>query len=890
MTIFSKALCRIFLFAVHVPGFPALDAGFSRPGSSYFLHNKQRNAGRKKPAIKKGESDMKKLALLLAVVMLMSCFGSVFAEQQYFNGNTTTELVDPTTFTKPYEVNEVIVEADETTGQVRLEAHIKDIIEADGLKFKDLNGNGELDAYEDWRLTSEERAKNLLNLMTEDEKIGLLWHASTGGTFTSMYPYTEEWLYSNEPTYTDQDGSTYVPMYHSIISDNVTTYLHNVNGTPDTLIYENNAFQEIAESARLGIPVVLSCDRSYNTWAGLVNMPNYAVGIAHDEELLYELVAQYAKEERAIGFHLPFHSYGVEIGSWYGDDVNYIAKMVGIETKAYQENGVNATTKHFIARGGRSSYSGAKSPANLLDSWLVGWKSAVIDNGSGWVMLNNGTLLNSCNVCYDSESMAILRDTLGYDGCVVTDWPMWMQVPSASGVTPEGLDLSTATLAQLYATIFNADVDQVGCFFMVEDDVPIEYEAVIAKYPGMMQPMWPNKVKAAVEQGLLTWETLEKHCFRVLRNKFDLGLFEDPYSNLDDVLEMVASEEYKAGKFELLTIDDVYRARTDAMNEMEIRLQTESTVLLKNNDILPLSKDAKVYVDGTSKDTVAMDKAAIGAYAAVVEDIEEADVAVVHVTAMDDATEMFIEDALDEEKPLVLVYDGGVSNEPDAWAIENSAAVLFLTYDCTPDHGSSMGNIYHKTLPSVIADMLYGEKQPTGSTVFEIGRTSDDANLDWGELQFDTGVSLETRLYMAATVRQNPTATLPTNLGDVIVPVGFGMRYGEAANIVIDTLISDQVLETVETESNGSTTTSINALNKTVKSGEFATLYMIAENHGADGSKTVEVKEGDTVLAGKYISVEGGSFVIVKIDVPLEGAGEHVLTVDNNTIAINVAE
>ena len=382
--------------------------------------------------------------------------------------------------------------------------------------------------------------------MDEDEKIGLLWHASTGGTFTAMYPYTEEWLYSNEPTYTDQDGGCYVPMYHSIISDHVTTYLHNVNGTPDTLIYENNAFQEIAESARLGIPVVLSCDRSYNTWAGLVNMPNYAVGIAHDEELLYELVAQYAKEERAIGFHLPFHSYGVEIGSWYGDEVNYIAKMVGIETKAYQENGVNATTKHFVARGGRSSYSGAKSPANLLDSWLVGWKSAVIDNGSGWVMLNNGTLLNSCNVCYDSESMAVLRETLGYDGCVVTDWPMWMQVPSASGVTPEGLDLSTATVAQLYATIFNADVDQVGCFFMVEDDVPIEYEAVIAKYPGMMQPMWPNEVKAAVEQGILTWETLEKHCFRVLRNKFDLGLFEDPYSNLDEVLDMVASEEYKA--------------------------------------------------------------------------------------------------------------------------------------------------------------------------------------------------------------------------------------------------------------------------------------------------------------------------------------------------------
>ena len=830
---------------------------------------------------------MKKLSLLLAVVMLMSCFGSAFAEQQYFNGNTTTELIDPTTFTKPYEVNEVIVEADETTGQVRLEAHIKDIIEVDGLKFKDLNGNGELDAYEDWRLSSEERANNLLSLMNEDEKIGLLWHASTGGTFTSMYPYTEEWLYSNEPTYTDQDGSTYVPMYHSIISDNVTTYLHNVNGTPDTLIYENNAFQEIAESARLGIPVVLSCDRSYNTWAGLVNMPNYAVGVAHDEELLYDLVAQYAKEERAIGFHLPFHSYGVEIGSWYGDDVNYIAKMVGIETKAYQENGVNATTKHFMARGGRSSYANAKSPANLLDSWLVGWKSAVIDNGSGWVMLNNGHLLNDCNVCYDSESMALLREKLGYDGCVVTDWPMWMQVPSATGTTPEGLDLSTATLAELYAAIFNADVDQVGCFFMVEDDVPIDYDAVIAKYPGMMQPMWPNEVKAAVEQGILTWETLEKHCFRVLRNKFDLGLFEDPYSNLDDVLEMVASEEYKAEKFDLLTIEDVYRARTDEMNEMEIRLQTESSVLLKNDDVLPLSKDAKVYVDGTSKDTVAMDKEAIGAYATVVDDMEEADVVIAHVTAMDDATELVIEDANDAEKPVVLVYDGGVSNEPDAWAVTNSDAVLFLTYDCTPDHGSSMGNIYHKTLPSVLADMLYGEKEPTGSLVFEIAWTSEDATLDWGELQLDTGVSTETRLYMAAAARNNPTIEMPNNLGDVMYTTNFGMNYTDKADIVCDTLVVPQTVVSWEEETSSGVQTQT-AARDVIYAGQPFSIYFIAQNNGeGDGIVNAVVTDNGEPVAEKMVALDAGQFRVISIELTLE-AGEHQIEVLGMTKPLTV--
>ncbi len=832
----------------------------------------------------------KKLSLLLALLLVLSCTATAFGQQDY-SKPTSTEFTDPTAFTKPYEVNQVIVEADETTGQVHLEARTKEIIEVDGLKFKDLNSNGQLDVYEDWRQDIDARVDDLLGQMTIDEEIGLLWHASTGGTFTSMYPYTEEWLYSNEPTYTDQDGSCYVPMYHSIISDNVTTYLHNVNGTPDTLIYENNAFQEIAESARLGVPVVLSCDRSYNTWAGMVNMPNYAFGIAHDEELLYDMVAQYAAEERALGFHVPFHSYGVEIGSWYGDDVNYIAKMVGIETKAYQENGVNACTKHFMARGGRSSYANAKSPANLINSWLVGWKSAVIDNGSGWIMLNNGSLLNDCDVCYDSESMAILRQTLGYDGCVVTDWPMWLQSPSATGTTPEGVDLSTASVGELYAIILNADVDQIGCFFMVEPDVTTDYDDITAHYPGMIQPMWPEAIKEQLANGNLTKETVDRHAKRVLRNKFELGLFENPYADLDAALELAASDAYKEEAFELNTIEDIYAARNDTMNEMDIRLQTESTILLKNEgNLLPLAKDTKVYVDGSSKDTKAMDIEAIGVYAQVVENLEDADVVVAHVTAMDDNAEMLIEDANDAGIPMALLFDGGVSNEPSAWAIENSTAVMFLTYDCTPDHGSSMGNFYHKTLPSVIADMLFGEKQPSGSTVFEIARNSSDAEMDWGELQFDTGVDITTRLYMAATVRNNPTAELPRNLGDVIVPVGFGMRYGENSDITVDTLLTDQVMEEVTSETSSGTQTANVVKNSTITSGESANLYMIAQNNGADGSTILQVLEGETVLASKYISVAGGSFVIVTIEVPLEGVGEHTLTVGGNSIVITVAE
>lgn len=58
--------------------------------------------------------------------------------------------------------------------QPKLETKVKNIIEVDGLKFKDLNGDGKLNPYEDWRLSPEERAKNLVSLMNLDEKVGMM--------------------------------------------------------------------------------------------------------------------------------------------------------------------------------------------------------------------------------------------------------------------------------------------------------------------------------------------------------------------------------------------------------------------------------------------------------------------------------------------------------------------------------------------------------------------------------------------------------------------------------------------------------------------------------------------------------------------------------------------
>ena len=62
------------------------------------------------------------------------------------------------------------VRAESALPQPVLAARVKDIIEADGYQFKDLNDNGQLDPYEDWRLSPQERAENLLSLMTASQK------------------------------------------------------------------------------------------------------------------------------------------------------------------------------------------------------------------------------------------------------------------------------------------------------------------------------------------------------------------------------------------------------------------------------------------------------------------------------------------------------------------------------------------------------------------------------------------------------------------------------------------------------------------------------------------------------------------------------------------------
>ena len=788
--------------------------------------------------------------------------------------------------------------------QAKLSAASQDkFIQVDGLYFKDLNSNGSLDVYEDYRQPVEDRVADLLSQMNLSEKAGTLIFSGIGGkngvvvsnldtssgitgsSGTGEVTYIaadSEIITSHEPVVT-QSGVNYNPMAYQIQDLGVTTYIAAMTGTPKDQLDLLNAIQKLGEESRLGIPIVFSGDRSYNTWGGMIDMAHYAFGVAHDQELLYNLVSEYAKESVALGYHQVFHGYGNEIGSWYGDEVNYISKMSVTETRAYDDNGFNSHSKHYIARGGRSNFANAQSPANLWESWMVPWQ-AVIDAGTQWIMLNKGTgLTPGVQVYMDKVSMDYLRNELGYDGIACLDWPLDVDVlTSQTGITVDGVDISELDIEEIYALMLNVGVDAISAMGTFGGT-----DTTLYANSGFYRA-FPDFIVKAVEDGLVTQECLDEHVIRILKNKFDLGIFEDPYSDWEEALALIGNETYQAEQTLPMTNEEIDALRRPEIIEMESQLMVESTILLKNENVLPLTEGVKLYVMSNNSNIQEADVAALGAYGTVVETMDEADYIIGHVTAFDENFDYLVEDAQAADKPIILIWEGtvgrnGAQGDPYLAQVDPCAAVLMQTYNNTPDHGSSMGAFYRYVTPSITADMLFGVKEPGGSTVFEIPLTAEDAALSWGDLQMDMGVDNATRLYMAMLARENPSILMPNNLGDVLYTTNFGMNYSDPADIELSLLTVPEAVLTVEVD--GKETTEVAAATQTA--GVPFEINFVAKNNGGDGHVTAQIMEGDTVLAEKFVAVDGGQFRVITMEITLD-AGEHTISLGDMSTTIVV--
>ena len=408
-----------------------------------------------------------------------------------------------------------------------------------------------------------------------------------------------------------------------------------------------------------------------------------------------------------------------------------------------------------------------------------------MDAGTQYIMTNNNVGVTPGVQGYmDKDTYDILRNELGYDGVVCLDWPLGdVNLMSRTGILRDGTDISTLSLVERYALILNAGVDMFSCSVGVPGTDVNDPE-----YTSIFMHARPQVVMQTVTDGLVTEEDLNVHVGRVLRTKFAYGLFDDCYRDWEDLLNLIGTDAYKAQQTIPLSTEVIDGYRRPEIIAMEQELMVKSTILYKNDGILPLTADAKVYVDSNAAATKEADIAAIGAKATIVDDVEDATVAVFHVTSFGDAYDIMVEDAQDAGVPVITIYEGTNSAEPALAQFEVSNALMMQTYRNTPDHGSSVGSFYRYVTPSITADMLFGDKEPAGKTLFEIGYEGTAKTLSWGELQDDIGVTDDVRLYMAMLAKRNPAIEMPNNLGDVIVTDNFGIQYSKPADIQLSLL------------------------------------------------------------------------------------------------------
>jgi beta-glucosidase len=487
------------------------------------------------------------------------------------------------------------------------------IIELDGFFFKDLNKNGKLDPYEDWRLPTDERAANLASLLAIDQIAGLMLYsrhqaipASAKGLGAGTYngkPFPESGAQASDLT--DQQ-------VEFLTKDNLRHVLLTSVASPEVAAVWNNHVQALVEAIGFGIPANNSSDprnsanatTEYNAGSGgKISMWPEPLGLAasFDPALVQQFGNIAAKEYRALGISTalsPQIDLGTEprwvrINGTFGEDPKLAEDMARAYVDGFQTStgaaeihdgwgyqSVNAMIKHWPGggpeEGGRDAHFAygkfAVYPGNNLDEQLLPFVDGAL-NLSGktktaaavmpyYTISYNQDQKNFENVGNGYSRYLItdlLRGKYHYDGVVCTDW----LVTADEGKTPDifagkSWGMETKSIAERHYKVLMAGVDQFGG----------------NNVAGPVIEAYHMGVKDHGEKFMRT--RFEQSAVRLLRNIFRLGLFENPYLVVEESKQTVGNPQYmQAG----------YHA------------QLKSVVLLKNKShVLPLKKGITVYV------------------------------------------------------------------------------------------------------------------------------------------------------------------------------------------------------------------------------------------------------------------------------------------------------
>ena len=488
--------------------------------------------------------------------------------------------------------------------------------EQEGLAFKNLSGAEELLPYEDWRLSYEDRARDLAKRLTVEEIAGLmLWSPHQMVPFVPGLPFKGHY-----------DGGDYVPGVTDPASltdeqkcfaseENLRNFLLITTESARTAARWNNNLQQLAEESRMGIPVCISSDprhaagkkgAEFSGTGNEVSRWPEGLGMAatFDVQLMKEFAGVIAREYRALGItqalgpqiDLATDPRWMRLEDTMGADVDMVTAFAkaycdGLQTTEGAEGGwgkdsVAAMVKHWP--GGGTGESGR-------DAHYAYGKFAVYPGGKfeehmrpfteGAFSLEDGTEKAAAVMPYytiswdqdrkygenvgNSYSKYMIEDLLrkgaAYEGVVCTDW----------GITDDPLggmgDFGTRAHgvehlpeAERYLKILSNGVDMFGgC---------CRKEPVLQAYA-----LGCERFGEAVMR-----ERMEQSAARILRLMFRVGLFENPYLNPEESEKIVGAPEFvKAGQ----------------------EAQRKSVVLLKNKEkVLPLKKGTKLYVPGRHLD------------------------------------------------------------------------------------------------------------------------------------------------------------------------------------------------------------------------------------------------------------------------------------------------
>ena len=484
------------------------------------------------------------------------------------------------------------------------------LLTVDGYAFKDLNRNDSLDAYEDWRLTPEERAADLASQLSVEEIAGLMLYSSH-----QSVPMVERMGFGAS-TY---DGKSFEESgaKASALSDDQKKFLGDDHlravlvtrvESPAIAAEWNNNMQAFVEALDHGIPANTSSDPRHEAKAttefnagagGQISLWPTSLGLAatFDPALVHRFGEIASEEYRALGIATAL-SPQVDIATeprWFrfsgtfGEDPQLSTDMARAycdafqttpETKGWGAKSVNAMVKHWYGygaqEGGRDSHFASGKYAVYPGNNRAEHKRSFVE---GAFHLEGGTKMASAvmpiysilwnqdpsdeNVGGSYSKWMIqqqLRDEAKFEGVVCTDWGITQDMKvldSPIGGKPWGAE--PLTVEERHYKILQAGVDQFGG--------NNEIGPVLEAYK-----MWSNEKG---EQSAR--ERFEQSARRLLLNMFRTGLFENPYLDPAETEKIVGNPGFMKEGYEA---------------------QLKSVVMLKNhaNHVLPMDAKKKVYV------------------------------------------------------------------------------------------------------------------------------------------------------------------------------------------------------------------------------------------------------------------------------------------------------